>query len=58
MLLNNNSDIAIFEDGNISTAIDRQGVCLEWRLQGFPAMVKYIEDRLNVENDMRIGMVG
>ncbi len=57
MLLNNNSDIAMFEDGNIPmTSIDKVFV---WNGDSkvFLAMVKYIEDRLNVENDIRIGMV-
>ncbi len=57
LLLNNNSDVAAFEDGHkpIST-IDRVFV---WNGDSnvFLAMVKYIEDRFNVENDVRIGMV-
>lgn len=57
ILLNNNSDIAMFEDGNIPmTSIDKVFV---WNGDSkvFLAMVKYIEDRLNVDNDIRIGMV-
>jgi hypothetical protein len=57
MLLNNNSDVAMFEDGNIPmTSIDKVFV---WNGDSkvFLAMVKYIEDRLNVENDIRIGLV-
>ncbi len=57
LLLNNNSDIGLFEDGskNISS-IDRVFV---WNGDSnvFLAMVKYIEDRMNVENDINIGMV-
>jgi len=57
MLLNNNSDIAMFEDGNKPIApIDKIFV---WNGDSkvFLAMVKYNEDRYNVENDIRIGMV-
>ncbi len=57
MLLNNNSDIALFEDGQKPiTSIDKVFV---WNGDSkvFLAMVKYNEDKLNVENDIRIGMV-
>ena len=57
MLLNNNSDIAMFEDGNKPiNSIDKVFV---WNGDSkvFLAMVKYDEDRMNVENDIRIGMV-
>ncbi len=57
MLLNNNSDIALFEDGNKPiTSIDKVFV---WNgdSKAFLAMVKYNEDRMNVETDIRIGMV-
>jgi hypothetical protein len=57
MLLNNNSDIALFEDGNKPiNSIDKVFV---WNGDSkvFLAMVKYNEDRMNVENDIRIGMV-
>lgn len=57
LLLNNNSDIAIFEDGNkLISAIDRVFV---WNGDSkvFLAMVKYNEDHVNVENDTHIGMV-
>ena len=57
MLLNNNSDIALFEDGNKPiTSIDKVFV---WNGDSkvFLAMVKYNEDRMNVESDIRIGMV-
>jgi CheY-like chemotaxis protein len=57
LLLNNNSDIAIFEDGNkFLSSIDKTFV---WNGDSkvFLAMVKLNEDRVNVENDIRIGMV-
>ncbi len=57
MLLNNNSDIVLFEDGSKPiTSIDKVFV---WNGDSkvFLAMVKYNEDRMNVENDIRIGMV-
>ncbi len=57
MLLNNNSDIAMFEDGNKPiTSVDKIFV---WNGDSkvFLAMVKFNEDRVNVENDIRIGMV-
>ncbi|MFW5706434.1 MAG: PEP/pyruvate-binding domain-containing protein [Bacteroidota bacterium] len=57
LLLNNNSDIGLFEDGNKPiSSIDKIFV---WNGDSnvFLAMVKFIEDRMNVENDIRIGMV-
>lgn len=57
LLLNNNSDIGMFEDGNKNSGpIDKVFV---WNGDSnvFLAMVKYIEDRMNVENDINIGMV-
>lgn len=57
LLLNNNSDIALFENGSRDIhSIDKVFV---WNGDSnvFLAMVKYIEDRMNVENDIRIGMV-
>jgi len=57
LLLNNNSDIAVFENGNLDiNSIDKVFV---WNGDSnvFLAMVKYIEDRRNVENDIKIGMV-
>ena len=57
LLLNNNSDIAMFDDGNMPmTSIDKIFV---WNGDSkvFLAMVKYIEDKLNVETDIRVGMV-
>ncbi len=57
MLLNNNSDIALFEDG--SKPINSIDKVFVWNGDSkvFLAMVKYNEDRMNVENDIRIGMV-
>ncbi len=57
LLLNNNSDIGMFEDGNKNiSSIDKVFV---WNGDSnvFLAMVKFIEDRMNVENDINIGMV-
>ncbi len=57
LLLNNNSDIGMFEDGNKNiSSIDKIFV---WNGDSnvFLAMVKFIEDRMNVENDISIGMV-
>ncbi len=57
LLLNNNSDIGLFEDGNKNiSSIDKIFV---WNGDSnvFLAMVKFIEDRMNVENDINIGMV-
>jgi hypothetical protein len=57
LLLNNNSDIGLFEDGNKNiSSIDKIFV---WNGDSnvFLAMVKFIEDRMNVENDIKIGMV-
>lgn len=57
LLLNNNSDISLFEDGNKRiTYIDKIFV---WNGDSkvFLAMVKYLEDMLNVENDVEIGLV-
>ncbi len=57
LLLNNNSDIGMFEDGSKNIKyIDKVFV---WNGDSnvFLAMVKYIEDRMNVENDINIGMV-
>ena len=57
LLLNNNSDIAIFhETPGLLNAIDKLFV---WNGDSkiFFAMVKHLEDRVNVENDTRIGLV-
>ena len=57
LLLNNNSDIGMFEDGSKNLGpIDKVFV---WNGDSnvFVAMVKHIEDLMNVENDINIGMV-
>ncbi len=57
LLLNNNSDISLFEDKSKHlNSIDKIFV---WNGDSnvFLAMVKYIEDRMNVENDIQVGMV-
>ncbi len=56
MLLNNNSDIALFEGSRPITSVDKVFV---WNGDSkvLLAMVKYMEDKMNVENDIRIGMV-
>jgi len=57
LLLNNNSDISLFEDKSKHlNSIDKIFV---WNGDSnvFLAMVKYIEDRMNVENDIHVGMV-
>lgn len=57
LLLNNNSDIALFEDGSKNiTSIDKIFV---WNGDSnvFLAMVKYLEDKANVKNDISIGLV-
>ncbi|HRZ43195.1 MAG TPA: PEP/pyruvate-binding domain-containing protein, partial [Bacteroidales bacterium] len=57
LLLNNNSDIAIFHESPVLlNAIDKLFV---WNGDSkiFFAMVKHLEDRVNVENDTRIGLV-
>ncbi|MFW5792635.1 MAG: PEP/pyruvate-binding domain-containing protein [Bacteroidota bacterium] len=57
LLLNNNSDIALFEDGSKNiTSIDKIFV---WNGDSnvFLAMVKYLEDKANVKNDIAIGLV-
>ncbi len=55
LLLNNNSDIGTFENSKISS-IDKIFV---WNGDSkvFVAMVKYIEDLMNIENDTRLGLV-
>ncbi|MDD5570048.1 MAG: PEP/pyruvate-binding domain-containing protein [Bacteroidales bacterium] len=57
LLLNNNNDIAIFEtDKNKLVNIDKIFI---WNgdTKIFFAMIKYIEDRVNVENDTEVGLV-
>jgi hypothetical protein len=57
LLLNSNSDVAVFEDDPEKlTWIDRVFV---WNGDSkiFFAMINYLEDKINVENDTHIGMV-
>ncbi|TSA29049.1 MAG: pyruvate, phosphate dikinase [Bacteroidetes bacterium] len=57
LLLNSNTDLAIFEaEPNRLSSIDRVFV---WNgdTRIFFAMINYLEDKINVENDTRIGMV-
>lgn len=56
-LLNNNKDIAFFKTENQKiTCVDRMFV---WNgeSQMFFAMIKLLEDRINAENDTRVGLV-
>lgn len=54
-LLNNNSDIAIYEE-NKPTSVDQIFV---WNGDSsiFFAMIKMVEDKINVRNDTKVGMV-
>ncbi|MBN3035513.1 MAG: pyruvate, phosphate dikinase [Bacteroidales bacterium] len=56
LLLNNNSDIFFVEQLDVSLAFDRVFV---WNGESsiFFAMIKHVEDRINVENDTRKGLV-
>ena len=57
VLLNNNSDIQYFEDQRSETrGIDR---VFAWNGNSsiFFAMIKHVEDKINVENDTRVGLV-
>lgn len=57
LLLNNNSDIAIFhETPEMLNSVDKLFV---WNGDSkiFFAMVKHLEDKVNIENDTRIGLV-
>ncbi len=57
LLLNSNTDIALFENDPVKlTWIDRVFV---WNGDSkiFFAMINYLEDKANVENDTKIGMV-
>ncbi|NTW33127.1 MAG: hypothetical protein HGB12_10965, partial [Bacteroidetes bacterium] len=55
LLLNNNSDVGEFEKRKI-TSIDKMFV---WNGDSkvFLAMIKYIEDLMNIDNDTKIGLV-
>lgn len=56
LLLNNNSDVAYFESNGRPFSFDRIFV---WNGESriFFAMIKYVEDQINVENDTRVGLV-
>lgn len=57
LLLNNNSDIALFhESPELLNSVDKLFV---WNGDSkiFFAMVKHLEDKVNVENDTKIGLV-
>ncbi len=56
LLLNNNKEIAFFEKVQKPFAFDRIFV---WNGESriFFAMIKYVEDRINLENDTRIALV-
>lgn len=56
LLLNNNKEIAFFEKGQTPISYDRIFV---WNGESriFFAMIKYVEDRINLENDTRIALV-
>ncbi|MCD4737017.1 MAG: hypothetical protein K8R53_13315 [Bacteroidales bacterium] len=56
LLLNNNSDISNFKNCSKPFAIDRIFV---WNGEPriFFAMIKYVEDQINVRNDTKIGLV-
>lgn len=56
LLLNNNKDLAFFKGHPMTQHIDRVFV---WNGESkvFFAMIKLIEDKINVENDTRVGLV-
>ena len=56
LLLNNNSDIAYFEKEKSPLSFDRIFV---WNGESriFFAMIKHVEDKINLENDTRIALV-
>ncbi|MBW6489926.1 MAG: pyruvate, phosphate dikinase [Lentimicrobium sp.] len=56
LLLNNNKDLSFFKEKPLIKYIDRIFV---WNGESkvFFAMIKLIEDKINVENDTRIGLV-
>lgn len=57
VLLNNNSDIHYFESEQNKEATINKVFVWNGDSKIFFAMVKHLEDRVNVENDTRIGMV-
>jgi hypothetical protein len=56
LLLNNNNDVSYYNENPLSRFVDRIFV---WNGESkvFFAMIKLIEDRINVENDTRVGLV-
>ncbi|MFH1118471.1 MAG: PEP/pyruvate-binding domain-containing protein [Bacteroidota bacterium] len=56
LLLNNNKDISFFMENKLMRNVDRIFV---WNGESkvFFAMIKHIEDKINVENDTKIGLV-
>ncbi len=57
LLLNNNSDISLFEDGHKKISYIDKVFVWNGDSKVFLAMVKYLEDMQNVENDVEIGLV-
>lgn len=56
LLLNNNSDIALFEGGGKKLRSFDKVFVWNGDSKVFLAMVKFIEDKFNVENDTHVGM--
>ncbi|MBK6345219.1 MAG: pyruvate, phosphate dikinase [Bacteroidales bacterium] len=56
LLLNNNKDISFFMENKLKRNVDRIFV---WNGESkvFFAMIKHIEDKINVENDTKVGLV-
>ena len=56
LLLNNNKDISYFMENKLKRNVDRIFV---WNGESkvFFAMIKHIEDKINVENDTKVGLV-
>jgi len=56
LLLNNNSDIALFEQDKLPISFDRIFV---WNGESriFFTMIKHVEDKINLENDTKIALV-
>jgi hypothetical protein len=57
MLLNNNSDIAEYDENQEAHQVIDKVFVWNGDSKIFFAMVKYLEDMVNVENDTRIGLV-
>ncbi|MBK9356690.1 MAG: pyruvate, phosphate dikinase [Bacteroidales bacterium] len=56
LLLNNNKDISFFMENKLKRNVDRIFV---WNGESkvFFAMIKHVEDKINVENDTKVGLV-